>query len=1067
MEASRLFDAVDRNGDGAIGREELAALKGRVPDTALQAMYDRLNDRSQSPRLRTTASVPPGRVAPTAQSLVPQGDAITGDELAAALRGDAGGFPSNQNMLPSARCNAATFTSMPALPRASSFRSASPPAAGPAGSAATMSMTALPASPPSVPRLTPTNVPPSAGFAVNVPVAAPSPIQNPQTAGPVGAATFSSMPAMTALSASPPSVPRLAPENVPPLTGVAVNVPLAAPSQIQIPQTAGPVPNFSVEGSPVTQSQQLATAGVYTPPHQPSPQLSSQTQISPESNAGAQFSIPGPSGAIVPTQQANVQLPSPQAPFTAISGEQTPPSIKTLPFQATPSMCMGAQEGAPPLPNTQTLPPPPPPPPQSLRPEALVAPATNPASGQAQFSIPSPSGAIVPTQQANVQFPSPQSPLTAISGQQTPPSIKTLPFQATPSMCMGAQEGALPLPNTQTLPPPPPPPPQSLRPEALVAPATNPASGQATQLTVQENQEIVLPTAQTEEIVEEGVFEENGDLFAHRGIDGELFDDGLSDLFSQVDTKEDGMITRDEFLRAVSEQRLLVDENRLHLGASEWKPGMTLGLGGEDTSIEGEVPWRDRVHGDGEFGTDQTIGFQGGRFDAPSGAGFNSGGFDAACGNRFDASGQSLDGPSGARFNSGRFDASAGRFDAACGNRFDASGPSFEGPSLGGRFDAPNARFGGPRIDSGDPSLHVDGFSGSFNGPEVDVGTPGVQFDGPSAKFDGSGGSMGLRERCFSYFMSCSPCCANSFCCCPCPRVSEPVSCTDCCLNACGGVGGDCGDAAEIWCVDSLHNCASWCFGRERVKSYGTTVSNIFPWLFTLLCVVLFASPIMQVSELAGDMQVRYWICGRLNVVLILPVLYAFTHFMHTMQGSPNRKLISVCLIGSCILLLVIGDYVLYVAKQKANALVSKDCSTFKQKEDLNQQWLNAEYFYKQCMNATARETGETANVAFTLYRIQDCKGYSEQVAINPDWPYLGALEHTYQCGGWCTRSEPLWTFKSVKDSCSMTVADSLLHRVQWCMTEVIGYVVVVLVLASIVLMQVGAIFRTYNIPWK
>eukprot|EP00928_Gymnodinium_smaydae_P021887 TRINITY_DN18574_c0_g1_i1.p1 TRINITY_DN18574_c0_g1~~TRINITY_DN18574_c0_g1_i1.p1 ORF type:complete len:593 (-),score=107.51 TRINITY_DN18574_c0_g1_i1:35-1813(-) len=273
-------------------------------------------------------------------------------------------------------------------------------------------------------------------------------------------------------------------------------------------------------------------------------------------------------------------------------------------------------------------------------------------------------------------------------------------------------------------------------------------------------------------------------------------------------------------------------------------------------------------------------------------------------------------------------------------------------------------------------------------------------------------------------------------------------------------------DTYELCCGVRVYNTLARICGTAQLEMVTSLFTRRAPWLFTLLCVVLFASPIMLTLRLSQDMQVRYWISDQLACVLVLPVLFAITQLVHTRKRAPNRVLVCLCLAGSCVFLLLLGDVVLLSAYRKANSLVAKDCATDESKRQLQLQWQNAQIFYRNCMEETAAMTGTQPEVAYSLYRIQDCEGYSGQLVTNPAWPYLGALEQTYQCGGWCTRSQPLWTFKSVKDSCSSTVADVLYNKVQWSMLQLISYTAIVLCFVSVVLIQAGPILRSYSIAW-
>lgn len=240
------------------------------------------------------------------------------------------------------------------------------------------------------------------------------------------------------------------------------------------------------------------------------------------------------------------------------------------------------------------------------------------------------------------------------------------------------------------------------------------------------------------------------------------------------------------------------------------------------------------------------------------------------------------------------------------------------------------------------------------------------------------------------------------------------------------------------------------------------------PWMFTLLNVILFAAPITITVRMGLDMQVRYWITDKLHLwALALIGLFILTHIVHTLSRSPSRFWICLCLAGACFHQLLLGDFVLLMVTQTANTLQSKDCRTDVDKRYLQVQWENARAFYKVCMAETVASTLSIKEVAYSLYRIQDCEGYEAGVAANPAWPYMGALEDEYQCGGWCFQSEPLWTFKTTKDSCAAVVADVLNNKVKPSMQQVVGYTFIVLGVVTFGLIQVGPILKSHNIDWN
>lgn len=367
------------------------------------------------------------------------------------------------------------------------------------------------------------------------------------------------------------------------------------------------------------------------------------------------------------------------------------------------------------------------------------------------------------------------------------------------------------------------------------------------------------------------------------------------------------------------------------------------------------------------------------------------------------------------------------RSGAMGGADYTLPGYDFEGPEikLGGKLDLPDVDLRGLDLDSPDVRAYFEGLG--IN-PDIDLD---VNLDVRLGKID----------------MPRGPC--DGF--------------ADCCDDYCDRCEARCHDVPLFLCSKLFGFCGCPDFGVKFVSRFFT---KRLPWLFSLLCLLLFSAPVGLTYRMSQDMQVRYWITDELRVILVLPLLYVMTQWVHYKQQRPNRILICICLAGSCAFLLLLADLVLLSSYHKANALSAKDCNTDVEKKALQLQWQNAQTFYQSCMAETASKSGSNPEVAYSLYRIQDCEGYRDQLGVNPAWPYLGALEQEYQCGGWCVRSQPLWTFKGVKDSCAMTVADVLYNKVQWSMLQVIAYTTVVLGFVSAVLVQVGPILRSHNIEW-
>eukprot|EP00927_Polykrikos_kofoidii_P084582 TRINITY_DN8956_c0_g1_i1.p1 TRINITY_DN8956_c0_g1~~TRINITY_DN8956_c0_g1_i1.p1 ORF type:complete len:762 (-),score=95.92 TRINITY_DN8956_c0_g1_i1:32-2317(-) len=590
---------------------------------------------------------------------------------------------------------------------------------------------------------------------------------------------------------------------------------------------------------------------------------------------------------------------------------------------------------------------------------------------------------------------------------------------------------------------------------------------------------------------EESTFKMQEDLFTHRGIDGELAGDRHA-LFDRIDRKHDGVITREEFCSAVSQQHFHVEQTVSDAEQAKLEENACEALGGVHTDADidcaplcGRPPREENpcempedlftLRGiDGEFVGDRCALFD--RVDRNHDGVITREEFRRAVSQHQLRLDDTL-------LRSLSFDEGS----VHGGNEFQATKvPNIGFGSPGGGFGVPNPSFSAPGIGFGTPSggpwASGIGFGGQGNrvGRTRDCGSIGdggigccpsiglsdeavvacsCCINGCSSVFSGLFKILSFRWSCDTRSLSWNlldcpgswqgavrPCCGSG-------NVTVMYECfSQCCIDIrCGGLFGFWDWFGDGCCDDSM---------KYRTSSF-------YPWLFSLLCIAIFASPIIEVVNLAGNMQVQFWICSRLTVVLILPLLYSVTHVVHMMRASAHRKLVIVSLVGSCIFLLVLCDWVLLIAKHKANLLLSSDCTTFEAKHNLNQQWLNAELFYRECMNATMRETGASGSVAYGLYRIQDCYNYRILVGNNPDLPYLGALEQNYECGGWCTRNEPLWTFKTVKDSCSVTVAYELIHTVQSSMMEVVSYSTIVLVCVSLALLKVSPMLRSHGISWK
>lgn len=237
--------------------------------------------------------------------------------------------------------------------------------------------------------------------------------------------------------------------------------------------------------------------------------------------------------------------------------------------------------------------------------------------------------------------------------------------------------------------------------------------------------------------------------------------------------------------------------------------------------------------------------------------------------------------------------------------------------------------------------------------------------------------------------------------------------------------------------------------------------------MFSFFCLATFSMPIWITYHIGNDENVKQWISTKIWCVLFLFIPYAVAHVIHHVKGHPVRLVLVTCLVGSSIVLLLIGDYVLLVAYKKGNAFSAQDCFTFPGKRALEKDWQEARTFYANCAAKKASSFNITFTQAVMQFRIESCPGYDDMVATtHPDWKYLGFLEDSYRCSGWCQEGEPMWTFAQTSDSCSSAVADVMFNKIQWSTMQVVLYTIVVLGFVSTTLITIGPLLIKLGIEW-
>jgi len=255
---------------------------------------------------------------------------------------------------------------------------------------------------------------------------------------------------------------------------------------------------------------------------------------------------------------------------------------------------------------------------------------------------------------------------------------------------------------------------------------------------------------------------------------------------------------------------------------------------------------------------------------------------------------------------------------------------------------------------------------------------------------------------------------------------------------------------------------------REITPLERETALRAFPILFSFFCLATFSVPIWTMYHIGEDINVQHWITTKAWCVVFLFLPYIAAHAIHTIKGRPVRMVLVSCLIGTCVVLLLLADSVLVSAHSLAEQLASQDCSSFVRKRDTELSWQRALSFHTLCARKKAKEEGLSEAQAAMKYRIHECEGYIDLAADNPGWSYLEALEKVYRCGGWCYRGPALWVPSTGPrlDSCSRAVADVMLNNIQWTTAQVIIYTTGTLAFVSTTLFVMGPLFAKMGIVW-
>mmetsp|Transcript_87357 Transcript_87357/g.271383 ORF Transcript_87357/g.271383 Transcript_87357/m.271383 type:complete len:261 (-) Transcript_87357:105-887(-) len=234
-------------------------------------------------------------------------------------------------------------------------------------------------------------------------------------------------------------------------------------------------------------------------------------------------------------------------------------------------------------------------------------------------------------------------------------------------------------------------------------------------------------------------------------------------------------------------------------------------------------------------------------------------------------------------------------------------------------------------------------------------------------------------------------------------------------------------------------------------------VVHVFPEVFVVCSVLIFAPPVVKSLYLATDPLVAYWFGVHPKVIVALPLAFiGASYALHARRRAPRRGAIALSLLGSSAVLAVQANNIAVNAMTLSNTFAASDCEPFTRKHRLEHSWDAAYEFKKACTSKIGEED----------YLVQHCPHYEEEAFKHPGWAFLESMEFRYFCSGWCHRRSPLWTASPTTDSCSAVVSQVLSAKVLRDSVQLVIYNFVVLALSIIGLILIGPSMQEKGFAW-
>lgn len=207
---------------------------------------------------------------------------------------------------------------------------------------------------------------------------------------------------------------------------------------------------------------------------------------------------------------------------------------------------------------------------------------------------------------------------------------------------------------------------------------------------------------------------------------------------------------------------------------------------------------------------------------------------------------------------------------------------------------------------------------------------------------------------------------------------------------------------------------------KKQKVDYVMYFESYFGPFFTFVVACVLLAPIIALSKLDSNVNVRFWV-GRQCLLAYVPiVIFVACLAIHLKKGSISKAATLATLFVPSILLYIVGDVVNNASSIISMELEITDCTTFEVKARMDKAYLLAKAMWADCYKE-AKASNTTVPSFWHCDQVKAAPG-----RVIRDWAYLEAVEDQYKCGGWCGPDKMFWHEGVAIDSCSLAVGQDL-----------------------------------------